>query len=179
MVEGGGGASWRGGGLQCVQAKHRKDIPDSKVHGTNMGPSGADRTQMGPMLAPWTLLSGTLISALVMNTYWKYYPYLCWERYCLRFSFIVPFPRFKIGRRYGKVHDILCRSLGTEDYSNCREGLVGSRQYISMTLEIKMVVQVKWISIIGEMIMCFVSRFLENSYWVFDMSVSNAVMYNS
>ena len=32
--------------------------PDSKVHGTNMGPSGADRTQVGPMLAPWTLLSG-------------------------------------------------------------------------------------------------------------------------
>ena len=24
-----------------------------------MGPSGADRTQVGPMLAPWTLLSGT------------------------------------------------------------------------------------------------------------------------
>ena len=32
--------------------------PDSKVHGANMGPSGADRTQVGPMLAPWTLLSG-------------------------------------------------------------------------------------------------------------------------
>ena len=31
---------------------------DSKVHGANMGPSGADRTQVGPMLAPWTLLSG-------------------------------------------------------------------------------------------------------------------------
>ena len=24
------------------------------------GPSGADRTQVGPMLAPWTLLSGML-----------------------------------------------------------------------------------------------------------------------
>ena len=34
------------------------DVPDSKVHGANMGPSGADRTQVGPMLAPWTLLSG-------------------------------------------------------------------------------------------------------------------------
>ena len=32
--------------------------PSSKVHGANMGPSGADRTQVGPMLAPWTLLSG-------------------------------------------------------------------------------------------------------------------------
>ena len=32
--------------------------PDSKVNGAHMGPSGADRTQVGPMLAPWTLLSG-------------------------------------------------------------------------------------------------------------------------
>ena len=32
--------------------------PDSKFHGANMGPSGADRTQVGPMLASWTLLSG-------------------------------------------------------------------------------------------------------------------------
>ena len=35
--------------------------PDSKVPGVSMGPSGADRTQVGPMLAPWTLLSGSLI----------------------------------------------------------------------------------------------------------------------
>ena len=51
-------------------------LPDSKVHGANMGPiwgcrahlsrfmgskwgpSGADRTQVGPMLAPWIFLSG-------------------------------------------------------------------------------------------------------------------------
>ena len=31
----------------------------NKVHGANMGPVWADRTQVGPMLAPWTLLSGT------------------------------------------------------------------------------------------------------------------------
>ena len=34
------------------------DYPDSKVHGPTWGRSGADRTQVGPMLAPWTLLSG-------------------------------------------------------------------------------------------------------------------------
>ena len=39
--------------------------PDSKVHGVNMGPSGADRTQVGPMLAPWTLLSGKLCENIV------------------------------------------------------------------------------------------------------------------
>ena len=31
-------------------------IPDSKVHGANMGPPGSYRPQMGPMLAPWILL---------------------------------------------------------------------------------------------------------------------------
>ena len=37
-------------------------VPDSKVHGANMGPSGAGRTQMGPMLARCTLLSGVTCS---------------------------------------------------------------------------------------------------------------------
>ena len=41
---------------------HLEGCPDSKVMGPSWGPSGADRTQMGPMLAPWILLSGcTLI----------------------------------------------------------------------------------------------------------------------
>ena len=38
--------------------------PDNNVHGANMGPSGADRTQMGPMLAPWTLLSGHRLACM-------------------------------------------------------------------------------------------------------------------
>ena len=33
-------------------------ILDSKVYGANMGPILADKTQVGPMLAPWILLSG-------------------------------------------------------------------------------------------------------------------------
>ena len=33
--------------------------------GQTWGPSGADRTQVSPKLAPWTLLSGTLWSAVV------------------------------------------------------------------------------------------------------------------
>ena len=32
--------------------------PDNKVRGANMGPPGSCRPQVGPMLAPWTLLSG-------------------------------------------------------------------------------------------------------------------------
>ena len=41
--------------------------PDIKFMGPTWGPSGADRTQVGPMLAPWTLLSGT--SLFTSNTF--------------------------------------------------------------------------------------------------------------
>ena len=54
----------------------KNNIPDSKVYGANMGPSGADRTQVGPMLTPWTLLSAmvspqrqTMITLLI-TWYW-------------------------------------------------------------------------------------------------------------
>ena len=40
---------------------YRGIIPDSKDHGPTWGPSGADRTRVGPMLAPWTLLSGIIL----------------------------------------------------------------------------------------------------------------------
>ena len=36
-------------------------IQIARFMGPTWGPSGADRTQVGPMLAPWTLLSGKLI----------------------------------------------------------------------------------------------------------------------
>ena len=36
------------------------NFPDSKVHGANMGPTWALSAPAGPMLAPWTLLSGFL-----------------------------------------------------------------------------------------------------------------------
>ena len=36
-------------------------IQDSKIHGANMGPTWVLSPQMGPMLAPWTLLLGILI----------------------------------------------------------------------------------------------------------------------
>ena len=37
-----------------------KSLLDNKVHGATWGPPGSCRPQMGPMLAPWTLLSGYL-----------------------------------------------------------------------------------------------------------------------
>ena len=38
-----------------------ENIPDNKVYGAYMGPHGTDRAQVGPMLAPWTLLSGLFL----------------------------------------------------------------------------------------------------------------------
>ena len=36
----------------------------ARFMGSTWGPSGSDRTQVGPMLAPWTLLSGCLYRTL-------------------------------------------------------------------------------------------------------------------
>ena len=42
-------------------------VPDSKVHGPTVGPSGSCQPQKGPMLAPWTLLSGTMLCHALWN----------------------------------------------------------------------------------------------------------------
>ena len=43
-----------------AKLKKKATIPPliARFMGPTWGPSGADRTQVGPMLAPWTLLSG-------------------------------------------------------------------------------------------------------------------------
>ena len=46
--------------------------PDSKVHGANMGPTWVLRSQIGPMLAPWTLLSGHSMSSLENVSWWRH-----------------------------------------------------------------------------------------------------------
>ena len=47
----------------------------ARFMGPTWGPSGADRTQVGPMLAPWTLLSGLGFpreDLCVLSTLWGY-----------------------------------------------------------------------------------------------------------
>ena len=54
----------------------------ARFMGPTWGPSEADRTQVGPMLAPWILLSGQwykhikhiLNNMINQNTFWKNYP---------------------------------------------------------------------------------------------------------
>ena len=46
-------------------ATTRRITPDSHFMGPMWGPPGADRTHVGPMLAPWTLLTGTLYMVTV------------------------------------------------------------------------------------------------------------------
>ena len=43
-----------------VQAYPRSYL-DSRVHGANMGPTWALSAPVGPMLAPWILLSGCIL----------------------------------------------------------------------------------------------------------------------
>ena len=54
--------------------------------GPTWGPSGADRTQVGPMLAPWTLLSG------VVPVYPKNYAYSVYILLCFSKSWFFPYP---------------------------------------------------------------------------------------
>ena len=51
----------------------RDDItyPDSKVHGANMGPIWGRQDPGGPMLAPWTLLSGYVMHSLWLWPLWS------------------------------------------------------------------------------------------------------------
>ena len=42
----------------------------ARFMGPTWDPSGADRTQVGPMLTPWTLLSGVVLVVLKFNSLW-------------------------------------------------------------------------------------------------------------
>ena len=44
----------------------------ARFMGPTWGPSGADRTQLGPMLAPWTLLSGNLWGSQWWPSWYRY-----------------------------------------------------------------------------------------------------------
>ena len=43
----------------------------ARFMGPTWGPSGSGRTQVGPMLAPWTLLSGKLLYPLFRLAHWS------------------------------------------------------------------------------------------------------------
>ena len=50
-----GSGSWKNPQRQLLSWY---DYPDCKVHGANMGPNWVLSAPAGPMLVPWTLLSG-------------------------------------------------------------------------------------------------------------------------
>ena len=58
---------------------HRPEALLARFMGPSWGPSGADRTQVGPMLAPWSLLSGRGNYRLlwIFECYWLTVDY--WE----------------------------------------------------------------------------------------------------
>ena len=65
-----------------------KQVPDSKVHGANMEPIWGRQDPGGPMLAPWTLLSGVPVYVddrykQASNRRWK----VSNEKYCCLFIY--------------------------------------------------------------------------------------------
>ena len=77
------------------------DLPPliARFMGPICGPSGTDRTQVGPMLAPWTLLSGTVMLLFISqkSSEWLSSCILSWQQVCsytlvrLRFYMLGPF----------------------------------------------------------------------------------------
>ena len=59
--------------IMCAWKSCEKSIiyQRARFMGPTWGPSGTDRTQVGPMLAPWTLLSG-------MHLFWYCIMYMSW-----------------------------------------------------------------------------------------------------
>ena len=54
----------------------------ARFMGPTRGPHGADRTQVGPMLAPWTLLSGYTQQRSTLHFIIHHVPSLCaWQPY--------------------------------------------------------------------------------------------------
>ena len=65
----------------------------ARFMGPTWGPAGADRTQVGPMLAPWTLLSGTVCRPLsefivVQSCHRCYIVIKCGQRYHYSFGYM-------------------------------------------------------------------------------------------
>ena len=59
LMHGKSSLGWRRWKYSTVCAERRMTLI-ARFMGPTWDPSGADRTQMGPMLAPWTLLSGEI-----------------------------------------------------------------------------------------------------------------------
>ena len=83
--------------VKCYYMPHSKDKGKTtliaRFMGPTWGPSGADRTQVGPMLAPLTLLSGPIIEITIPYLYImgklceycvKYWP--CYDETCLLYK---------------------------------------------------------------------------------------------
>ena len=59
--------------LLCCVVLHSVFSLIARFMGPTWGPSGADRTHVGPMLAPWTLLSGLFTLVLVIPVWFNWF----------------------------------------------------------------------------------------------------------
>ena len=71
----------------------------AKFMGPTWGPSGADRTQVGPMLAPWTLLS--VIVSILPYYHWIHFPQFYSMSICKLIRIYIVTPYHSIKCRFG------------------------------------------------------------------------------
>ena len=58
--------------------RHQLEPKIARFLGLTRGPSGADRTQVGPILVPWTLLSGELTLQMLQLDFWGRAGFIPW-----------------------------------------------------------------------------------------------------
>ena len=84
-------------------------FPDSKVHGPTWGPPGSCRPQMGPMLAPWTLLSGLVChwSNIQCHESHSYNPRISGVYFRLVITDLSPHPRWSTSSEWGPRNNMV------------------------------------------------------------------------
>ena len=87
-----------------------KRILIARFMGPIWGPSGADRTQVGPMLAPWTLLSGESSFGKMGNDIAVIPIDKCSRRSCLRFIVTL----WSMGGGYRTLNHIISLLIATK-----------------------------------------------------------------
>ena len=112
-----------------------KEVPDNKVHGANMGPIWGRQDPGGPMLAPWTLLSGVpLIAHFKQHIYQRLIKTLIQHLFYKSVA-IYPFKRFT-GLPYliwtGKI---LIVATGQADSYRCPSSQTDARPSKIITLQ--------------------------------------------
>ena len=139
--------------------------------GPTWGPSGADRTQVGPMLAPWTLLSGDVCvchPALMSE--------LIWEVWCIYINIYMSVNWIIIGSGNGLV------TVGYKAITSTNDDwmLIKPKGTNSLQWNLYQITKVSFPEITAENISYFIYitlYLITNIIWHYGVLIANAYMY--